>query len=72
AGDGRRQHDVFSGAKHDRNLPVTLLSLTLVYVDDARLGNDLRNVMARGMDKTGTAAHLSWAVFMPWQNVCYN
>ncbi len=72
AGNGGRQHHVFGGAKHDRHLPVTLLSLALVYVDDTQLGNDLRNVMARGMDKTGTAAHFSWAVFMLWQNVCYS
>src|SRR5215468_11695166 len=45
AGDRGRQRDIFGGAKHDRHLPVALLSLALVYVDDARHGNDLRNAM---------------------------
>ena len=27
AGDGGRQHEIFGGAKHDRHLPVALLSL---------------------------------------------
>jgi hypothetical protein len=46
--------------------------LAVVYVYDTPLGNVLRNFSARGMDKMSTAAHLSWAVFMLCQKVCYN
>ena len=50
----------------------SVLSLAVVYVYDTPLGNVLRNFSARGMDKMSTAAHLSWAVFMLCQKICYS
>ena len=46
--------------------------LSVVYVHDTPHGNDLRYFRVRSMDKMSTAAHLSWAIFMLCQFVCYN
>src|SRR4249919_1458988 len=46
--------------------PGVTVSFNLVYVRHAPLGNDLRHFAAQGMDKSLSAAHLSWAVFTLW------
>src|SRR5262249_7390976 len=71
AGNRGRQHNVFSSTKHVGISPGALCRL-VVYVYRAVLGNVLPSFLTQAMDKTSAAAHLSWAVFMPCQRVCYS
>src|SRR4029450_11700571 len=68
----RRQHDVFGSTKHDRHLPRGLLVVDRSVCLPRAAWKWFFYSCRQAMDKSRNAAHLSWAIFMLCQNVCYS